>query len=109
MGSFFTTSRRRSRDVPEVINPTSPAVITLDVPCVGCRYDLRGLRADGRCPECGMEIAQSLWVCRRWQHRRAHRQELLSAADPKWLRQLCVGSAISVLVLLLMLATSFAP
>lgn len=36
------------------------STLTIDVPCAGCRYDLRGLSAQGRCPECGGSIADSL-------------------------------------------------
>lgn len=34
--------------------------IACDLPCVGCEYNLRTLRADGRCPECGKEVAASI-------------------------------------------------
>jgi hypothetical protein len=34
--------------------------LRVDVPCTGCGYDLRGLPPDGRCPECGAVIADSL-------------------------------------------------
>lgn len=30
------------------------------VACVGCRYDLAGLSAPGRCPECGKDLLESL-------------------------------------------------
>lgn len=30
------------------------------LPCEACDYDLRGLRSDGRCPECGTTIADTL-------------------------------------------------
>jgi hypothetical protein len=33
-----------------------------DVGCVGCGYNLRGLRVMGKCPECGAAIADSLYV-----------------------------------------------
>ncbi len=33
---------------------------TIDAPCVHCGYDLRGLPANGRCPECGTAIARSI-------------------------------------------------
>src|SRR5262245_25253609 len=35
-------------------------VIRSDLPCSDCGYDLRTLSADGRCPECGQPIAQTL-------------------------------------------------
>jgi len=34
--------------------------IACDLPCIGCEYNLRTLRADGRCPECGKEVADSI-------------------------------------------------
>lgn len=47
------------------INPRTNAFpvggsIATDLPCAGCRYNLRGLRPEGRCPECGLEIGQSI-------------------------------------------------
>ncbi len=34
--------------------------VSTALPCKGCRYDLRGLHADGRCPECGLEVIESI-------------------------------------------------
>jgi len=34
--------------------------IDQDRPCCRCGYDLRGLRPEGRCPECGTVIAATL-------------------------------------------------
>jgi uncharacterized repeat protein (TIGR04138 family) len=31
-----------------------------DLPCVECGYNLRGLASDGRCPECGADVADSI-------------------------------------------------
>jgi uncharacterized repeat protein (TIGR04138 family) len=31
-----------------------------DVPCSGCGYNLRTLKADARCPECGREVTDSV-------------------------------------------------
>ena len=33
------------------------------MPCVRCRYELRGAEALGRCPECGLAVATSLAAC----------------------------------------------
>jgi hypothetical protein len=45
-------------DIPPVIN--APAYITHDLPCLKCQYNLRTLSPDGRCPECGTPVAQTL-------------------------------------------------
>ena len=34
--------------------------MTIELTCRGCRYELRGLRPDGVCPECGMPVASTL-------------------------------------------------
>ncbi len=39
-------------------HPTSqPGTVTKDRPCQNCGYNLRGLEAGGRCPECGTPIS----------------------------------------------------
>lgn len=40
--------------------PPPPDLSTEDVPCLLCGYNLRGLRREGRCPECGTSIERSL-------------------------------------------------
>ncbi len=50
-----------------------------DILCVSCAYNLRGLREDGKCPECGIPIERSLWG------------DLLRYADACWLRRLRLG------------------
>jgi hypothetical protein len=34
--------------------------VAVTLPCKRCRYDLRGLHADGHCPECGLEVLESV-------------------------------------------------
>lgn len=41
--------------------PPSARVID-DLPCIACGYNLRGIRLRDRCPECGGEIGDSLFV-----------------------------------------------
>ncbi len=38
------------------------ARVTGDVPCLGCSYNLRHVRAAGPCPECGRPVTDSLWA-----------------------------------------------
>lgn len=52
-------------------NDSAPA-LERDVTCVCCGYNLRGLRLDGRCPECGAPVAQELrFADRHWLQRMA--------------------------------------
>jgi predicted RNA-binding Zn-ribbon protein involved in translation (DUF1610 family) len=39
---------------------STSAVIEQDLPCAVCGYNLRTARRDGRCPECGIEVAETL-------------------------------------------------
>jgi DNA-directed RNA polymerase subunit RPC12/RpoP len=66
--------------------PHSDATLTTNTPCITCGYNLRGLRRDGSCPECGLRIAMSL---RTWR---------FNLLDRKAVRRTCRG--------LLLLATS---
>ncbi len=68
-------------------NPLAPAV-----PCRRCRYDLRGLPADGRCPECGTPVAVSIAGDR------------LRNADPAWLATLARGTRLILAAVAFLLA-----
>lgn len=53
--------------------------------CIECGYDLRGLTAEGACPECGKQIGLSL----RWHElSRSGKGPPLSMAAPAWVRSL---------------------
>lgn len=52
---------------------------TIDLLCVHCGYNLRGLPPNGRCPECGTAIGRSI------------HGDLLSWADPLWLKRIDRG------------------
>lgn len=56
------------------------AVLQRDVPCGNCGYNLRGLPRNGRCPECGRNIKDSLY-----------RDDRLELCQIEWVRTLCWG------------------
>lgn len=60
-------------------------VVVRDVPCLGCGYNLRGLSRAGKCPECGAAVGRAL------------AGNLLSLAEPAWLRR--VQRGVDVLLL----------
>jgi len=54
---------RAPPDLPSVEVPDSTVVgetVQTDVPCHACGYNLRGLSPDGRCPECGRALDETL-------------------------------------------------
>jgi hypothetical protein len=53
--------------------------VSADLICRRCGYALRGLPAAGKCPECGVDVAESL------------RGDLLIEADPVWLERIASG------------------
>ncbi len=58
-------------------------------PCFKCSYDLRGLRMDGNCPECGTPVADSL------------RGILLQFADKEYIAQITSGVSLVLNAILL--------
>ena len=67
---------------PETIGESIGETIGQELPCAGCGYALFGLKPDGVCPECGMEISRSLLG------------DQLAAADPVWLRGIVRGQRL---------------
>jgi len=55
-------------------------MLIADVPCRHCGYNLRGLRQDSRCPECGVPVSLAI------------HGDLLSYADPGWVAGLARGT-----------------
>ncbi len=58
---------------------SSQLQVERDTLCIHCGYNVRGLHVDGKCPECGTDVEQSL------------RGDLLQHADAHWLEQLRFG------------------
>jgi hypothetical protein len=61
------------------IPEAAAGVLETDVPCRKCSYNLRGLSADGRCPECGTPVGLSV------------QGDFLRYSDPAWLGTLRRG------------------
>ncbi len=72
-----------------------------DLPCENCSYNLRGLTASDRCPECGVAVAVALAEFRRRLEIREERMNFLRTADPAWLAKLIEGSVWSILGLII--------
>ncbi len=72
-----------SASEPVALHPHS--CVAANTLCKRCGYNLRTLTAEGRCPECGLEVAATL------------AQRYLRDADAGWLRRLSVGSALVLL------------
>src|SRR5689334_6956123 len=45
--------------------PLARIILTDDIPCHQCDYNLRGLDSEGKCPECGGSIAAAIEEHRR--------------------------------------------
>lgn len=73
------------------VTTAPPAGVELDLPCYRCGYNVRGLAADGRCPECAAGVDETL---RRDAAQRAGRPMPLDESDPRWVRTLARGSAL---------------
>ena len=85
--------------------PPSPQLID-DVPCLRCRYNLRGLAPDGQCPECGHLVHVSVLA---WDEDRRRMPPLLLESDPRWIRNVAEGAAIALLVFALMVILATMP
>src|SRR5689334_9163356 len=54
-------------------------IVTEDVPCRKCAYNVRGLHQNNKCPECGTPVGLSI------------RGNLLCYSDPEWVEKLLRG------------------
>jgi len=78
------------------VDATGRHVLAVDIFCIRCGYNLRGLLRETVCPECGGQIERSLHG--RW----------LRFAEPSWLDSLRFGTLLMLWNLLLMLGTGIA-
>src|SRR5262245_32112317 len=81
--------RCMSTAFPDRVPRDSTGHIDVDMPCVACNYNLRGLDLDGACPECGLAIERSI------------HGDLLRFADPAWVRTIASGANWIVVSILL--------
>ena len=80
--------------------------IDQDLPCLKCGYNLRTLRDDGQCPECGASVHESArlaWLC---QHDRVWLRKLAGSTVWIGIAMICFVSFLSVGLLL---AVSYHP
>lgn len=74
----------------------SSFTIVVDLQCIQCAYNLRGLATDKLCPECGTPIERS------------RRGDLLNDADPDWLKKLRLGVSVKVCSMVLVVVLPIA-
>src|SRR4051812_1996957 len=87
---------RCDRDMTTTTPATTPHAPQLiaDVPCLRCRYNLRGLDPPGQCPECGHLVHVSVLA---WDEDRRRVPSILES-DPRWIRALAEGLFIAAVV-----------
>lgn len=71
------------------------AVVRTELACRGCRYNLYALAADGKCPECGMDISQTV----------IHAIDPAASNLPKISNPNAVGNGLLWLLISLVIAT----
>jgi len=68
--------------IPSHVPVDAGGFLEQDVQCRRCAYNLRGLKADGLCPECGIAVGLST------------QRDLLRFADPGWLATVHRGTRL---------------
>lgn len=86
-------------ELPEIASPQlrldADGHLDQNVPCVRCSYNLRGLRPENTCPECGTAVGRSL------------QGNLLRFAPPEWVETLTSGMNWIVAGILVGIVASF--
>jgi hypothetical protein len=78
------------------MSSSEPHLITRDLPCTTCGYNLRTQPTDAHCPECDTPATQTFQAC----------AARLAGADRRWLRKLT--SAAAWLTLSMLIPATFA-
>ena len=66
-----------------------------DLPCVHCGYNLRTLASEGRCPECGHSVMESLRARYLWQSPPSWVENITTAAR---VLTICIGLLLGLIV-----------
>jgi hypothetical protein len=69
-----------------ITNMPADSTIHFDVPCKKCKYNLRGLAFEGKCPECGVKTEDSLYTANPdafWQFDEARRDADLTRYEQR--------------------------
>jgi len=103
-GAAMSETRSPSETRPPVYPPQ-----TLNLVCRRCGYRLRGLGLDARCPECGLEVAETLADREGYRLRLLKRARRLAGprlvhSDRAWLRAITAGAVTLFLSLLSLVA-----
>jgi len=75
----FPASDSMTRDPASAVRVDENGGLAEDIACRKCGYNLRGLRTEGVCPECGTAVGRSLYG------------DFLRYCDPAWVRTLAKG------------------
>lgn len=69
--------------------------VAVNLPCIHCRYNLRTLASEGRCPECGHPVMESLRARYLWQSPPSWVENITTAARAL---TICVGLVLGLII-----------
>lgn len=69
--------------------------VAVDLPCLHCGYNLRTLASEGRCPECGHPVMESLRARYLWQSPPSWVENIATGA---WTLAICVGLVLGLII-----------